>query len=353
MIIYIYPKLLPFIEKDMQMFRKVYAIYHQELDWKNKLLIIVRFIQQIFFLLPLMKKANYIVIRLVGYWALVPVLLGKIFAVPVVVIPGGADSVSIPDYDFGSFRKKILSVVLKFVYQNASYIVTVDDSLLYSTNQYLQEGESLPQGILYFLPDLKTPCKVINNGFDPEKWTILKTQRGRYSFISIANVNTVQRFYIKGLDLIVETARRHAHCTFLVVGVDPSLNEHFGSIPGNLKVLPFVDPESLVSLLNTYQYYLHLARSEGFPNALCEAMLCGCIPIGSKVAAIPRIISEHGFLVSSSSQKVIDRTVREALTITPEECQQRMINGRQWIRKNYTESRRLTDFKKLLTALDT
>jgi glycosyltransferase involved in cell wall biosynthesis len=37
--------------------------------------------------------------------------------------------------------------------------------------------------------------------------------------------------------------------------------------------------------------------AEGFPSAICEAMLCGCIPIGSNVAAIPYIIGDTGFVL--------------------------------------------------------
>ena len=37
--------------------------------------------------------------------------------------------------------------------------------------------------------------------------------------------------------------------------------------------------------------------SEGFPNALCEAMLSGCIPIVSNVGAMPKIVKETGYLL--------------------------------------------------------
>ncbi|WP_332911264.1 glycosyltransferase [Algoriphagus boritolerans] len=53
----------------------------------------------------------------------------------------------------------------------------------------------------------------------------------------------------------------------------------------------------LLKQYNTHQFYLQLSTSEGFPNALGEAMACGCVPIGSAVGAIPEIIDKTGFLL--------------------------------------------------------
>ena len=46
------------------------------------------------------------------------------------------------------------------------------------------------------------------------------------------------------------------------------------------------------------QFYLQLSYSEGFPNALAESMLCGCIPIGSNVGEISKIIGDTGFILA-------------------------------------------------------
>ena len=45
------------------------------------------------------------------------------------------------------------------------------------------------------------------------------------------------------------------------------------------------------------------SRSESFPNALLEAMACGCAPVGSKVGGIPELIEHgrNGFVFESGS----------------------------------------------------
>jgi glycosyltransferase involved in cell wall biosynthesis len=66
--------------------------------------------------------------------------------------------------------------------------------------------------------------------------------------------------------------------------------------------------------------------AEGFPNSLCEAMLCECIPIGSNVFSIPEIIGDSGIVIKKRNveevmhmigtldSKDIDRLVKAART---------------------------------------
>jgi glycosyltransferase involved in cell wall biosynthesis len=65
----------------------------------------------------------------------------------------------------------------------------------------------------------------------------------------------------------------------------------------NVKVIGKINSLMLKELFNQHQFYLQLSLSEGFPNALAEAMLCGCVPIGSSVGAIPEIIGKCGFIL--------------------------------------------------------
>jgi glycosyltransferase involved in cell wall biosynthesis len=55
-----------------------------------------------------------------------------------------------------------------------------------------------------------------------------------------------------------------------------------------------------------------LSISEGFPNAICEAMLCGCIPLGSNVAAIPKIIGNEGYILKKRSVEDLEKLIQQA-----------------------------------------
>jgi L-malate glycosyltransferase len=120
----------------------------------------------------------------------------------------------------------------------------------------------------------------------------------------VANVRRV-----KGIDILVRTAQRVCRelpgAVFLVAG---SLYEHDFSdevqkmiaalgLEKNVKLLGFVgDP---VPLLKMSDAFCLLSRSEGFCNALLEAMACGVPSVVTRVGGNPEAIDdgENGFMV--------------------------------------------------------
>lgn len=114
---------------------------------------------------------------------------------------------------------------------------------------------------------------------------------------------------VKGIDTLVRTAQRVCHelpdAVFLVAG---SLYERDYSeevqtmirslgLEKNIKLLGFVkDP---VPLLKMSDAFCLLSRSEGFCNALLEAMACGVPSVVTRVGGNPEAITdgENGFLV--------------------------------------------------------
>ncbi|MDN3688329.1 glycosyltransferase family 4 protein [Cyclobacterium jeungdonense] len=171
-------------------------------------------------------------------------------------------------------------------------IVPVAKSLVKSNYTY---DRSLPrnQGLLNLVPGLKTPILVIHNGFDASFWFDNGNEKQPFSFITVATgISKQNRALVKGIDLIVELAKSFPEYTFTIVG-----DENFKSQLPNIFSIGRLPQEKIRLLFQETQFYLQLSSSEGFPNALAEAMLCGCIPIGSNVGEIPEIIADSGFLL--------------------------------------------------------
>ncbi len=134
----------------------------------------------------------------------------------------------------------------------------------------------------------------------PDGWT-----RGADHIITcVANIR-----YIKGVDVLVHTAyrvcREVPRVVFAVAGslLDPAYIEQVRSLIASLgmenhvKLLGFL--EDPVPLLKSSSAFCLLSRSEGFSNALLEAMACGIPPVVSHVGGNPEAIEDgkSGFLV--------------------------------------------------------
>jgi glycosyltransferase involved in cell wall biosynthesis len=336
MIIYTFPVRTAFIERDLEMIRPVAEIKPLEYT-QNPLKLPFVFILQFFQLLWFLPRTSQYLCFFGGYHSVLPVWFGRVFGKKCTIQAGGTDCINMPEIGYGNFRKKWLRIATVYSFKNCSLILPVADALI--KQEYRYDPKINPkQGLRNLIPDLKTPIQVIPNGFDTDFWRDLGEKRKPMSFISVATGTSLRsRAIVKGYDLIERLATKHPDWTFTLIG-DP----RYSSPNANVRILGKMGKDELKEQYNTHQFYLQLSTSEGFPNALGEAMACGCVPIGSAVGAIPEIIGDPRLILQFKDLDLLDTLIS---SLDPPALRER---SSQRIKDNFSFDRRR---KELLQAL--
>ncbi|HWY98385.1 MAG TPA: glycosyltransferase family 4 protein [Bacteroidia bacterium] len=334
-----------FVKNDIEILSKVYNVFVFYFAPSKKIYTPISYIKQFFFLLTHIWSTDVLICFFGGYHSFLPTLVGKFFSKPSLVIVGGTDCVAFPSINYGNFNKGVLGKITCMSYKMASYILPVHKSLILCDYTY-QDADFNKQGYMNFCKELKTPNEVISFGFDPEKWNT-SSQKKPDSFITVAaGLGSAYRVKLKGVDLILEAAKSFPDAHFSIIGF-PKGYQLPGN-PANVTAYSFVSNDELKDIYNKHEFYLQVSMSEGFPNAICEAMTCGCIPIGSNVGAIPDIVGDSGFILDKRDAEKFKGLVKQAISSDKKALSEK---ARQRILTNYPKDLREKQLLSLLSKL--
>lgn len=295
-----------------------------------------------------LRKSKAVFVMFGGYWSYLPAVLGRYYKKPVFIIPGGSDCVSFPSIKYGSYRKYFLKKFIHWSFKRCTELIPVHESLVLTDNVYFESEIHPKQGYLNYFPDIKTPYTTIFNGFDPEFWKTVKKIRRKNSFITVAPISSAQRFKLKGIDVIFYLAERYSDCVFTVVGMSDEFKNSLAKIPENVLIHSFLKQEEFIEILAEHEYYMQLSLTEGFPNSLCEGMLCGCIPVGSHVGAIPLIIGETGIVINKYDYSYIAEEFSKIIQMPDDERLKLSSLAKERIAENFDISRREQAFLEII-----
>ena len=230
-----------------------------------------------------------------AFWA---VRLSKIFKKKSIVVVGGYEVAKVPEVGYGAMLNPRSAHRVKYVLKNTNKVLTVDDFL---KRDAIKNAEVDGGNI-----------KTVPTGYDAKKLKMNGEKDNLVITVSYITDNTIKR---KGLDTFVRAARYLPDVEFVLIGkyTDDSI-EYLKSIaPPNIKFTGFIPEEDLIKYYQRAKVYCQLSRYEGLPNALCEAMLCGCVPVGTDYCGIPTAIGDAGFYVPYGDEKATAEAIREAL----------------------------------------
>lgn len=299
-------------------------------------------IRQLLHLLFLGWRYDYILCFFAGYHSVLPAWFAKLTGKKCIIFLAGTDAFNYPSFNYGNFTRKGYGIATCWSAHAASLLAPVSSNLVLKSSPYYTV-DSIVQGIYHWCKDLETPHKVIPFEYNPALFKRREVPRMENSFITVAFGIKGTSFIRKGVDKMVMLAEHFPQYRFTIVGCTPS--EFPISVPANVQLVPPIPHKQVPDYLSSHQFYLQLSIAEGFPSAVCEAMLCECIPIGSEVAAIPEIISTHGFLVPERKDEVIIETIQKAIAYVDKEGMGK--SAREYIASNFGPGRRINALMEL------
>lgn len=319
-------KRILFIYKDFSQFvRKDYEVLDAEFDLipihspfgKSPRAFISAGVRQFFRLLRHFRKADMMYCWFADYHSFLPALFCKWSHKRFYLVLGGYDVAHIKSLDYGSFNKKPRAFCTRYSLRAATLNLPVAAAL--GREAVKRAG--------------KINLRVFPTGYDPGQYPPGRVKRDIILTVSITD--SWQRFMVKGLDRFVELARRIPQMEFVLIGLSPRAESLIEDPPVNLKILDRVDHEELSAWYGQSRFYAQLSRSEGLPNALCEAMLGGCIPLGIRIGGIPEAIGDTGILLDEWDAGQMAEAIRQM-----DQLELRASAARDQIIRNFPQDKR-------------
>ncbi|HOI79489.1 MAG TPA: glycosyltransferase family 4 protein [Petrimonas sp.] len=351
-VLLVYPNYSSFVKTDFEILSSEFEVtrYHFQ-PVKGALRTLRELMKQFVFLLFNLRKFNFVFIWFADTHAFGPVLFGNLLKIKSAVVIGGFDAVSLPEIKYGLYcSNQIRQFLGKYAVKHASYLLPVDESLIENTNYFADPaGKGLPVGVKKFVPGIKGKIIVVPTGYDTDFWQPTKGVVRKKSVVTVAAITNWQRWYLKGCDFLSQIASKMPETEFYIYGISNAMFEELQKIalPDNLYLNGLVSTEKLPAIYSAHQIYAQLSLSEGLPNVLCEAILCGCIPIGSNVNGIPRIIENKGLIIKNQKKTEAINAILYAQKISDIEIEK----NRTLIISQFDKNKRIKALKLLLTEV--
>ena len=217
---------------------------------------------------------------------------------------------NIPNINYGAMRGKSRAKLGKWLLSRAHSVIAVSKS---NRQEIIENGNVAPKKI-----------SLIYNAIPETIITHIIEKKNQVLTIGEINEETYLR---KGLDRFIEIAKKMPTIQFIHIGkwTDKKGNpnreiiDYVKSIsPPNIKYIGFVKKKILEKYYSESKVYLQLSRHEAFGVSVVEAISKGCITIVSNEYALPEIVNNYGYAVSSIKEAVqkLIRFLSEEVTIT-------------------------------------
>ena len=310
----------PFITEDLTILRKHWDVSH----------LLVRGAGALPSIFSGVRRSDIVFTWFASTYAAAAVASARALGRRSVIAVGGGDVAGIPEIGYGIWLSPWKSKLVRYALRRADRVIAVDPFLKgEAARRAAYGGENID---------------VLPTGYDSAFWSPAGGQAD--TVLTVAVCDSDARVRVKGLDLLLDTARLLAGTRFVLVGVrEPYAGRLRTQAPANLDIRGSVSREELRALYRESRVYCQPSRFEGLPNAVCEAMLCGCVPVCTDVGGMRTPVAGHGYLVPAGDPAALAGAITEAFR-SPAPA-----GGREFIASQFTLEGRGLGLRNLIGEL--
>ena len=295
-IIFIRPYKSTFIQKDLELLKNHFEIKEIDFVYSGKDLKTKIF--NLFNMAIGISWADLIFVWFADthtFWA---IRISKMFRKKSVVVVGGYEVAKIPEIKYGAMLNPKSALIVEYVLGNADKVLTVDDGL----KKDAMENVGVSGENIFTVP----------TGYD---YDIFKPNGTKDNLIiSVSAGDIWERVRLKGIDTFVKSAKFMPNTKFLVIGIQGDALKKLKDIASpNVNFINQIPQEAIIQYYQKANVYCQLSMREGLPNALCEAMLCECVPVGTDVQGVRTAIGDAGFYVPYGDPKATAEAINIAM----------------------------------------
>lgn len=228
------------------------------------------------------------------------VLFSKALSKKAIVVAGGDDVAYEPEIGYGMFSYWWKKWCPLFVFRYADLILSVSN---FNRQETIENAKADPAKV-----------RLLYHGFDTEKWRPIDGVKKETLVLTVGRV-TGETLRKKGLELFVHSAAHLPDVPFVLVGPwqDGAIEKLKAIASPNSVFAGGVYGEELVRIYSRAKVYVQVSHHESFGCSLAEAMLCECVAVASRRAALPEVVGDCGFYVDELTPEAVVGQIEKAL----------------------------------------
>ena len=255
--------------------------------------------------LPALRRAvagaDAVVIWFAGRHAVPAVAMARARRIPVATIVGGYEVAWVPEISYGNRPGTLRHRLVRWIFRASDLVLTVSQASHDETRRAV--------------PERTSGFKLIYNAVDSESFDFCETT-DRETILTVGFIGR-QTIAKKGFGLFWETAASMPDLDFVAVGpaTDEDAKRLTANCPPNLTWTGPLQGEDLVRRFQSARVYFQGSWHESFSLATAEAMACGCIPVVSRMGALPEVAGDTGVYIEALTPEAAAAAIRTALAL--------------------------------------